>query len=606
MRTIFRHPVILFGLLFSILVYTRFVGLGWGLPYPMHPDERNMTIAILQFSCDLDNPTTCFHPHFFAYGQLPLYFAYIIAQGILFLTEPAGILTFEQVTIALRLISASASVGTAIALFVFLRRIRAISASWRGSVAAAAILIFAPVMIQFAHFGTTESLLMFFAALLLLRAQQALSGNLSMRAYAKSSGVILGLALATKLSALPLGLIPAYVLCWYLLSRRSLRSVVVFFFGAGLLAGITVLFFILGSPFNVIDFPAFLHSMNYESAVGLGTYKAFYTRQFEYTLPYLFQMIHVFPYALGWPIYLLSLIGLVAAPWNRHTTLLRLCAIAFFLSSGFMYAKWTRFLAIVYPFLLLFALIGWVRIIRAFDVMLHARLRIIRYVIIMLLGGIAIVPGIAFLRIYQTPDVRFVASQWIYQQIPTGVPILSETANVVDIPIPNQLIADEDLYGRYYSPISFNFYELDNDPIAEDLFRHLETVEYIFVPSRRIFFNHTCYLPQISGIRVLSSFTENTSPIVPVTYGYGDGFSGDRCEALRAQYPLLSAYYDRLFDGTAGFIPVAEFSSYPRIELFGRTLIEFPDERAEETWTVFDHPVIRLYRRAKPDASYSR
>jgi hypothetical protein len=48
---------------------------------------------------------------------------------------------------------------------------------------------------------------------------------------------------------------------------------------------------------------------------------------------------------------------------------------------------------------------------------------------------------------------------------------------------------------------------------------------------------------------------------------------------------------------------IAEFSSYPRIEIFGNKLVEFNDESAEETFTVFDHPVIRIYKR-KEDAVY--
>jgi hypothetical protein len=52
-----------------------------------------------------------------------------------------------------------------------------------------------------------------------------------------------------------------------------------------------------------------------------------------------------------------------------------------------------------------------------------------------------------------------------------------------------------------------------------------------------------------------------------------------------------------LFDGKLGFKKVAEFSSYPTIKLFNRKIFEFKDEEAEETWTVFDHPVIRVYKK---------
>ena len=64
--------------LFLVLVYSRFVGLDWGLPYPMHPDERNMATAIQSLNCGISNFKECFNPHFFAYGQFPLYLGYLI------------------------------------------------------------------------------------------------------------------------------------------------------------------------------------------------------------------------------------------------------------------------------------------------------------------------------------------------------------------------------------------------------------------------------------------------------------------------------------------------------------------------------------------------
>ncbi|MFA6391037.1 MAG: hypothetical protein WCX78_04870, partial [Patescibacteria group bacterium] len=38
-------------LVIGLLVYSRFINLGWGLPYPMHPDERNMANAVQQLNC---------------------------------------------------------------------------------------------------------------------------------------------------------------------------------------------------------------------------------------------------------------------------------------------------------------------------------------------------------------------------------------------------------------------------------------------------------------------------------------------------------------------------------------------------------------------------
>ena len=110
---------------------------------------------------------------------------------------------------------------------------------------------------------------------------------------------------------------------------------------------------------------------------------------------------------------------------------------------------------------------------------------------------------------------------------------------------------------KFYQVISFNFYDLDqSQELQLELINHLEKADYIFVPSRRLFANHP-----------------------------------------KSKYPILNKYHEDLFSGKLGFEKVAEFDSYPKIKLLNRMLLEFPDEQAEETWTVFDHPVIRIYKK---------
>ncbi len=110
------YPLI-FACLIIVLLYTRFINLSWGLPYPFHPDERNMADAITQLHCTGFNKD-CFNPHFFAYGQLPLYLAYFSAKLFHEVPKvPSGI-TFTQAVMALRVSSAMASVLT----FIFLMK----------------------------------------------------------------------------------------------------------------------------------------------------------------------------------------------------------------------------------------------------------------------------------------------------------------------------------------------------------------------------------------------------------------------------------------------------------------------------------------------------
>jgi uncharacterized membrane protein (UPF0127 family) len=332
--------------------------------------------------------------------------------------------------------------------------------------------------------------------------------------------------------------------------------------------------------------------MNYESAVGLGTYIPFYTRQFVDTTPILFQFQKILPYVLGWPTLIGAILGFFFLPsfigtsvingilqvarvkgtrqraqnskpagylevlehWRgklrvtesaKYIDLLRFSLLLSFLPSSFFFAKWTRFIAPSFPLFSIFALLFLLHI---FTVKKPSKLYIWGILIII------VCPAIAFLSIYISPDVRFTASDWIYKNVPENSKILSETANVIDIPIPSP---NTSIKIKNYLLNSFNFYDLDITPQLQlDLSKALDDADYIIIPSRRIFKNHP----------------KNT-------------------------YPYISNYYEQLFSGVSGFKKVAEFSSYPKIELFGVTFFSLPDEEAEETWTVFDHPVIRVYKR---------
>ena len=119
-----KFPI--FILLFVVLLYTRFINIGWGLPYPMHPDERNMANALQGLKCEFSirQLADCFNPHFFAYGQFPLYLSYVliwISKG--FKDFGKFLITFDEAVISLRIISAMVSVINVFILFKIIKRI---------------------------------------------------------------------------------------------------------------------------------------------------------------------------------------------------------------------------------------------------------------------------------------------------------------------------------------------------------------------------------------------------------------------------------------------------------------------------------------------------
>lgn len=559
-------PVLLILVTF-LLVYTRFVGIDWGLPFPMHPDERNMVSAILQLRCTSGIWTECLNPHFFAYGQFPLYLAAFMSHALSPLFGSTDFLRHDVVTLSLRAISALASIVMVGFLYLSVKRFHPHLTTIQ-KISTLLLLTYIPAFIQFAHFGTTESLLMMFVCALTYFGVKVIDKDMSLASYVRTSGILLGLAVGTKVSGAVFAIIPFSVMIIFMFYKKSWKSVANGWFALAKVAAIAVVFFIIASPYNMIDWDGFIHSMNYESSVGLGTYKAFYTRSFEFTVPILFQALSVFPYALGWPVYIVSLLGMIFLPWNRKYLVLRVSAIVLFVPTAFMYAKWTRFIAPVFPILVLFA------VLTILSVTKRLPLFIIHHLFIILFALIMIIPGVAYLAIYQNPDVRFVASQWMNEHIEAGAQILSETANVVDVPIESPL-----------HPISFDFYEVDQNPILQsDLEGYTSTAEYIFVPSRRVFWNHTCIKPN-------NTIHDTYLPAGTARYTSG------RCEQLKEEYPVLDTYYNDLFDGSLGFEKVAEFTSFPRICVLRDTCFVLHDESAEETWTVFDHPVVRVYKR---------
>ncbi|KKP71634.1 MAG: hypothetical protein UR68_C0029G0002 [Candidatus Roizmanbacteria bacterium GW2011_GWA2_35_19] len=587
-------------LIIGLLIYSRFVNLGWGLPYPMHPDERNMATAIQQLNCTLPqialelpksligkwepitkwiklsgnfNVNECFNPHFFAYGQLPLYLGYIFAVFFkLFnksLFTPRSKLRFAGSLVALGM--------------------------------TAGVIIFSPYAIQFAHFGTTESLLMLFYSLIIYFSILYIDNKTSTRTFIFGTAAFSGMALGTKVSSLIFLAVPYFSILFHnrsiavkrmISSSKSgvyfvLYKVIGLIFDLSIFLILTILFFVLFSPHNLISFKEFLGSMNYETDVAFGKYVAFYTKQFIETTPIIFQFEKIFPYVLGAPVFLFGILGFLILSWkDKKINLLRIAFISSFVTSAFFFAKWTRFIAPTFPLMSIFAILFISKVILTIYKLRFARSLVVAFLLLGMIWA-AIKPGIEFLSIYQKPDIRFQASDWIYKNIPENSYILSETANVVDIPIENPKSKVYKVQSKNYNIISFNFYDLDENPELQlELKEHLEKADYIFVPSRRIFANHTCNLKSPSFAKA--------SPYVKTSEDKSAGkqiskiLNINRCEELQNKYPQLNEYYEKLFSGELGFSKVAEFSS-------GQN-----DEAAEETFTVFDHPVIRIKPRLLP------
>ena len=648
-----------------IAAFLRFYNLMHDAPYFFNPDERNMAGAISQFRlpsnplaipiCLLNqfSPTSHFpaspaggpltasdcnlNPHFFAYGQFPLYLAFFsdqITKHILeiFSRSPIAngetlMTNFPSAIFYLRFYSALSSTLTVLLVYLITKELfKKIIYKFNENLKlkienlAALSAAFTPGLIQSAHFGTTESLLTFFFLVSIYLSIKSPNHPITISfkkflihnsSFIILTSLVLGLSLGTKLTGLFFFLPPfiSIMVRFMRLISKSKKWEIDAFMHLSILVFIligSIFFYILSSPYNFIDPQDFKSAVfGYETDVATGRYPAFYTRQFVNATPLLFQSEKIFPYALGWPIFISGLLGFVlmgikilrgassflSTPTGIPSTmnpaggrmngaslggaekslmrpqqnfwlytLLVFSFLIYLLPNSFLFAKWTRFLTPIFPFFTIFAayLLYQIYNLKPKSFLINC--------IIVTLYIVSLLPGLAFMSIYTHPDTRIQASKWIYKNIPDNSYVLSETANVVDIPLPPP---SYNLSPKTYnlSVISFDFYHLDENPILfNQLLNHLVKADYIFIPSRRIFTNYT---------------------------------------RLSVQYPLITKYYQLLFSGKLGFEETTRISSFPQLSIIpaltaGRNYpLSFPDEKAEETFTVFDHPVIRIYKKSK-------
>ncbi len=554
-------------LLVASALYSRLVGITWGLPYPMHPDERNMAVAVqsLKLSEQLN-------PHFFAYGQLPLYIAYFLVQVLSFILQGAfkENISFESATIALRYISVLSSWAS---LWIIYRILKDFFWEYFGKLSLIVcmfLFVFSPYAIQFAHFGTTESMLTsFYLGILYLSLKIGVNKEITRRSLL-SLGILAGLAIGTKISSATFLALPLLVATWTLYKTKAKLYLFLLNFinQISILTFVTVLFAFLASPHMLISTLDFISTITYESKIASGAIAVFYTRQFLFSIPVIYQLVNIFPVALGIGTFTLFFGGFVFLKWRDiRLVILRIAFLLYFIPSSFLFVKWTRFEA---PALAIASIFGVLFLIR---ILLHIR----NYKVKRIFLGVSIflisLPGIAYVSIYQNHDVRFQASIWIFDTIPEQAQIFSEAGNVINIPVPenaSRVIPNHQI-------INFDFYQVDHDKTLQTtLVQAIQESDYIVIPSRRVAGSVTC---------AMESGKNNW------------GFSKRRCEDLKRLFPVTNEYYDKLLSGELEYSEIKRFTSYPKIELFGKTLIEFPDEQYDETWSVFDHPVIRIYKR---------
>ncbi len=570
----FLIGILLLGALF------RFYGLNWDQGFHLHPDER----AIVMFTTSLHLPTSIaeffssessWNPHFFAYGSFPLYLLKIVSS-IFGIFDPR-LTEYSYINLLGRVISAFVDTATVLLVYFFGKKLF----SKHVGILAAFFYAISVFPIQAAHFYAVDALLTFFIMLnlfSLLRFYQ----NPTIK-NALFTGMIFGFALATKISATVLlasigtALFIDFVLIflknphrphvWFPHLPKLARRLMV----EGLIIIIiTIITFIILEPYAIIDFRTFWEHNLLQSQM---THNAFifpYTLQYVGKIPYFYELKNVFLFGLGPVIALLSFLGTLYLTFktmkqsNNGTIIILVFFWIYFFTAGRFAVGWMRYMLPLYPFFCLFAAMLFFQFFRRFSPSWR-KLFTINYLLLTIMWPIA------FMNIHTKSNTRVTASEWINKNIPPGKTLAIEHW---DDGLP--------LFGQQrYKMVTLPLYDPDTYAKWQTINQQLATTDYIILASNRL------YVP-------LMKLTDCKK--LPVGRCYMQ--TAEYYKRLFSGQNVILSTFDKLSVNSAKnpirFQKVAEFTVSPTIPLL---TIPIDDQPADESFTVYDHPKVIIFKR---------
>ena len=555
-------------LILVIGAFFRFFGINWDQNQHLHPDERFMTMvtqgiswpsSISQFfdtSSSPANPHNIGYP-FYVYGTLPLFTVKAASQLI-------SLDTYDGNTLVGRFISAG--LDTLIIFLVFLITFhifkKVLPAIFSALIYAAAVL---PV--QLGHFYAVDTFLVFFITLSFYFLIRLIS---SPKPFPLREAILLGVcfgcALSSKITAALFYPIILIGIFYKLFLTRKVTNIGLITLIISISAFITLRIlqpYLFIGPISpnpqVLDNWRQLKSFDNPDNAFPPAVQWIKTPAFTFPLANLllwgwgpvlgilviFSSVFTFKYLKHYPSLLPALI------W--------ICGL--FLYQCLQFAKPMRYFYPVYPFLAIpagfYLSLIWKKVN-------SLPLRIIILILVLYWP-------VSFISIYMRPHSRVQASAWISQNIPSGSTLSCE---YWDDCLP--------LNGNgAYRIIQYPLYDPDTSSKWQDVENRLGETDYLILSSNRLYGSIT---------------------------------------SVPEKYPITSRFYNALFSGDLGFVKVAEFTSRPNLPVPGIKFcltppfvnygqiakntqecslpgISFVDDYADESWTVYDHPKILIFKR---------
>jgi YYY domain-containing protein len=541
----------------------RFQGLNWDEGHHLHPDERFISMveeklawptSVRQY---FDSSKSTLNPYnrgegSFVYGTLPM----LLAKAV---GAPLKLRGYDGAYRVGRALSGVFDLVTVWLVYRITRRF----ARRRAALFAAALAAFCALGIQLSHFWSVDTFLTTFSAAALLGAVRIAQDRSGLRGDA-ATGIAVGLAAACKITALALFLPVGLALLvrafapgnpesdargrWAPFRRLVLSGVVLVVVAAATVRVFLPHVFLGPSPLSFRLDPRWVNDLR--GLARLSSSVAGFPPALQWAGRTLFFPVENFVlWGAGVPFGLAAIAALiwsvVAIGRRRAFALAPLTAhvLFLFLYHGLTLVKSVRYFYPAYPALaVLTGVAFWSWLGRA------RFLGVARAVAYAVLAG-TVLWGVAFTSIYRRTNTRVAATRWIYSHVPPPAAFANEAwDDGLPMPEPTGDV------GRYAGP-SLALFDPDSPRKVEEVLEALSKSDWVAVTSGRVYMNVT---------RIPSVF------------------------------PMSVAYYRTLFDGSLGFDLAGDFTSYPSLGP-----LRFSDDRAEEQFTVYDHPRVLLFRKTK-------
>ena len=528
-------------LLFAFIL--RLYGIDWDQGAHLHPDER-MLIMVAEKIHFFDN----LNPDFFNYGSLPIYALKGISQTIDIFFPFLNLASYNGMLYVGRYMSIFADLTV---IFIIFKTAKLLFKE-KQEIALFACFFYSICFfaIQNTHFFVVDVFLNLFIALtvylLILFVKKPCLKKITYISISFAA------ALAVKITAIIM--LPVIVITIIIKVVRKYKNNKIFkaLLYTALFSTLSLLFFFIFMPYAFFNYHSFLNDISSQITMNSNPYIFPYTLQYIDTLPYLYYLKNIFIWGLGPIISCLSLIGIIYFVFNIKRVknkglvfVYLIFYIFYFLVMGRSSVKFMRYMLILYPFLAILAS-GGIYYLK------KKNMHIILYPIIFF----SLLWTLMFVNIYSQKHTRIAATEWINNNIERNKTIAVEHW---DDRLP--------IYGsEKYTILELRLYELpDDEKKWKEINNVLDKSDYIIIASNRLY-----------------------TPLQRL----------NDCKRYEKCYPKTSTYYKLLFNEELGFKKQAEFSVYPKIEI-GNFKLEIVDNNADESFTVYDHPKIMIFKKSE-------